>query len=181
MGRTLTHRRVRLRAVWLLILPFLYFAEPTAASLWVGGTLALVGLSVRTWAAGTIDKDRSLTTGGPYAHTRNPLYLGSLLLGTGLVVAGGVAWFLALFALFFAAAYGAAMRAEGRVLEERFGEGYRTYAARVPLLVPRLSAYRGGVDASFSLTRYRRNREWEALAGAAAGFALLVVKTVWFG
>ncbi len=182
-GPTISYRKLRLRSVWLLILPFFYFAAPTQGLLVGGGGLALLGLAIRAWAAGSIHKDRLLTTGGPYAHTRNPLYLGSLFLGLGVVVAGGVVWFAVLFALFYAVIYGATMRQERRSLEDLFGDPYREYAEHVPLLLPRLTAYRGPThsETSFSVARYRRNREWEALLGGLAGFGLLAVKTIWFG
>ena len=73
MSRRLNLRRLRLRAVWLLIIPFYVFAAPSANLLWWGAGLSAAGLSLRAWAAGSIRKDRELATTGPYAHTRNPL------------------------------------------------------------------------------------------------------------
>jgi protein-S-isoprenylcysteine O-methyltransferase Ste14 len=179
---SLSIRWLRLRAVWLLIVPFLWLATPTPALLVAGLVLAAVGLGVRAWAAGFIQKDRVLTTTGPYAFTRNPLYLGSLLLGLGTVIAGGKWLFVAVFLAFFALVYGRTMKREEAHLEEAFNDRYRHYAERVPLLVPRLAPYRGshpGGGAGFSVSQYRRNREWEALLGAAAGFAFLAVKMLW--
>ena len=179
-------RLLRLRAVWLLVLPFLWLARPTSGYLVVGSALAALGLSLRAWAAGTIRKDAGLTTTGPYAHTRNPLYLGSLLLGVGVTTAGGHwAWPLA-FLAFYAAAYGSTMAAESDRLASAFGARYTAYAAQVPALLPRLAPWRGldprGGDApgraapGFTWAQYRRNREWEALLGALGGFAVLVAK-----
>ncbi|MBT8337088.1 MAG: isoprenylcysteine carboxylmethyltransferase family protein, partial [Gemmatimonadetes bacterium] len=98
-------RKVRLRVVWLLIIPFFWFARPSPTLLVVGLGLAAAGLAVRASAAGFIHKDRVLTTTGPYARTRNPLYLGSSLLGMGITVAGGRWQFVAAFLLFFAVVY----------------------------------------------------------------------------
>ena len=170
-------RVLRLRAVWLLVLPFLWLARPTAVHLAAGAALASLGLALRAWAAGTICKDAELTTTGPYAHTRNPLYLGSLLLGLGVSTAGGHwAWPL-LFVAFYAAAYGSAMIAEGDLLASTFGARYAAYAAEVPALIPRLTAWRAGDGAAgFTWAQYRRHREWEALLGALGGFAVLVAK-----
>jgi protein-S-isoprenylcysteine O-methyltransferase Ste14 len=174
-------RWLRLRAVWLLVLPFLWLSRPTPSLLLVGLVLATAGLALRAWAAGVIHKDRELTTTGPYAFTRNPLYLGSLFLGLGTVVAGGDWIFVGVFLAFFAFVYGRTMKHEEESLEEAFQERYRHYAREVPLLVPRLAPYRaqGAAGASFSLARYRGNREWEALLGAVAGFTFLTVKMLW--
>lgn len=135
-----------------------------------------MGLAIRAWSAGSIRKDRELATGGPYAHTRNPLYLGSFLLGTGAVVAGGLWVFVALFAVFFWTVYGAAMREEAAGLRERFGESYERYADAVPLFLPRPTPYRAAQRSGFDKALYMRNREWEALLGLMAAFALLAAK-----
>ncbi|MFV2074357.1 MAG: isoprenylcysteine carboxylmethyltransferase family protein, partial [Thermoanaerobaculales bacterium] len=174
-------RKLRLRSAWLLILPFFYFASPTPGPMAMGVALSALGLVVRAWAAGTIHKDRVLTTGGPYSYTRNPLYLGSLFLGFGVVVAGGMVWFAALFTGFYALVYGVTMGVERRGLEALFGDSYREYSERVPALMPRPTPYRGATrgETSFSVDRYRRNKEWEAFLGSAAGFGLLAAKMIW--
>jgi len=171
-------RGLRLRAVWLLVIPFLWLARPTPFLLAAGAPPALLGLVLRGWAAGTIRKEEELTTGGPYAYTRNPLYLGSLLLGLGITTAGGHWAWPALFLVFFAAVYGRTMASEHRLLGELFGERYSAWAAHVPALLPRLSPWRAAASegSSFSWARYRRNREWEAVLGALAGFAFLALK-----
>lgn len=182
-------RRVRLRAVWLLVVPFLVLARPRPHLLAIGGALALAGIGLRAWAAGCIRKDDELATGGPYAFTRNPLYLGSLLIGSGAAVAGGRPIFVVLFLGFFALVYHRTMHREERLLEERFGDRYRRYRERVPRLVPRLTPYRpddaGGAESArpgpFSPSRYLGNREWEAALGTAAGFGFLVVKMLLYG
>jgi protein-S-isoprenylcysteine O-methyltransferase Ste14 len=180
---SVTVRWLRLRAVWLLVVPFLWLASPTPRLMLVGVVLAAAGLALRAWAAGVIHKDRELTTTGPYAFTRNPLYLGSLLLGLGTVIAGGEWVFVALFLAFFALVYGRTMKREEAVLTEAFRERYEHYSAQVPLLLPRLAPYRardvGERRGGFSVSRYRRNREWEALLGAVAGFAFLAAKMWW--
>jgi protein-S-isoprenylcysteine O-methyltransferase Ste14 len=173
---------LRLRAVWFLVLPFFWFARPTPEYWLAGLALALVGLWLRAWAAGVIHKDHELTMTGPYAFTRNPLYLGSLLLGFGMTMAGGRWIFPAISLVFFALIYGRTMKREEAELERLFGERFRAYAAGVPVLLPRLRAYRpsGGVAGrGFSLERYLGYREYEALLGAAAGFAILAVKLIW--
>lgn len=175
-------RRLRLKAVWLLILPFLWFSHPTPTVLTAGGLLALLGLVVRGWAAGTIHKERELTTTGPYAFTRNPLYVGSFFLGLGITVAGGHWIWPALFMAFYVGVYGKTMAGERDLLTGLFGDRYRAYAANVPAVIPRLAPWRepGVVGGGFTLAQYVRNREWEAGVGALLGFLFLAGKW-WFG
>ena len=180
MSRRLDPRKLRLRAVWLLIIPFYLYASPSTILLAWGAGLSTVGLAIRAWAAGSIHKDRELATTGPYAHTRNPLYLGSCFLGSGVTVAGGQWVFGVAFLVFFLLVYRATVLREVSELEVRFGEGYRVYRAQVPSVLPRVTSYEGESSGSapvtFSRARYMRNREWEAALGAAAAFGLLALK-----
>jgi protein-S-isoprenylcysteine O-methyltransferase Ste14 len=175
------HRKVRLWLAWILGIAFFWLARPLAASLWIGGAIVVAGLLIRGWAAGVLEKDRALATSGPYAFTRNPLYLGSFLLGTGAAVAGGRPVVGVAFLGFFAVVYGSTMARESIALEARFPEGYRHYRDAVPGFLPGLARYRppprlGLETTAFSLTRYIRNREYEALLGAVGGMGLLALK-----
>ena len=180
MSRRLDLRRLRLRAVWLLIIPFYFYASPSTTLLAWGAGVSAAGLALRAWAAGSIQKDRELATTGPYAHTRNPLYLGSFFLGAGVTVAGGRWVFGVAFLVFFVLVYRATVLGEVAELEARFGERYRVYGAHVPLVLPRITAYDGEPSDSppvaFSRAHYMRNREWEAALGATAAFGLLALK-----
>ena len=178
-------RQLRLRVVWLLVLPFLVLARPSPPMLMFGAGLALAGAALRAWAAGTIRKELELSTTGPYAHTRNPLYLGSCLIGLGFTVAGGRPTFVLLFIIFFAWIYGRSIRAEARLLNERFGDQYAKYAGSVPAFLPRIILSRASCErcnasgGGFRLERWRSNREYEALLGVLAGFVFLIVKLLW--
>lgn len=169
---------VRVGAAWLLAVPFLVLSRPTPMLLLVGSVVAAAGLVIRGWAAGTVEKDRDLTTSGPYAHTRNPMYLGSFVIGLGLTLAGGGWVWPAAFGLFFVIVYAPTMSREGRALAERFGAAYAEYAAAVPAFVPRVTP--GGSGRSSAVTfawgRYRRYREWEAALGAGAALIVLALK-----
>lgn len=171
-------RRLRLRAVWLLVLPFLWLSRPTLPLLVGGAVLGALGLFIRGWAAGTIHKEKELTTTGPYAHTRNPLYVGTFFLGLGVTLAGGQWWWPTLFLVFYVGVYGTTMAGEVALLTELYGDRFRTYAAHVPPLLPRLTPWRepGVRGQGFTFSQYRRNREWEALLGALAGFGFLGAK-----
>lgn len=174
---------LRLRALWLLIPPFLVLAQPTPRTLLVGGGLALLGCSLRSWAAGHIRKRETLAVTGPYAYLRHPLYVGSLFLGLGVTIAGARPSFYVLFAVFFAVVYIRTVRCEDRVLAERFGETFWRYRSRVRGLLPRVSPYRpegarSRPSGRFSLRRWLRNREYEALLGMMAGMAVLGLKMI---
>lgn len=175
-------RKLRLKAVWLLIVPFLWLSRPTPSVLATGALLAVLGLVIRGWAAGTIHKERELTTTGPYAFTRNPLYVGSFFLGLGITLAGGHWIWPVLFLAFYAGVYGKTMAGERALLTEIFGDRYHAYAANVPAVAPRLTPWRepGVVGGGFTLAQYVRNREWEAGVGAFVGFLFLTGKW-WLG
>ena len=180
MRRPLDLRRLRLRAVWLLIIPFYIYASPTTILIWWGAGVSAAGLALRAWAAGSIQKDRELATTGPYAHTRNPLYLGSFILGVGVTVAGGRWVFGVAFLVFFLVVYRATVLCEAAELKARFGERYRVYVEEVPSVLPRIIPYHGERSESppggYSRARYMRNREWEAALGAVAAFGVLALK-----
>ena len=163
----------------------LSLAKPNGTSLVAGGSLIAIGLLIRAWAASLLKKDRELAVSGPYAHTRNPLYLGSLLMGLGGAVAAASLWLGLAFLAFFAWGYAPAIGRESAHLAGLFGESYRSYRARVPALIPRVAPYRRREELSGRTTSgprrispalYMRNREWEAALGAAAALAVLIVK-----
>jgi protein-S-isoprenylcysteine O-methyltransferase Ste14 len=154
---------------------YLVFAQPVWPLLIAGSAVALVGLGIRAYAAGHLEKDQNLAMGGPYAYTRNPLYLGSLLLGVGLVVAGAQ-WILAVvFVVFFLVVYLPVMRREERNLRKRFGRKFDDYAAAVPLFFPHQKPLKPSLT-KFEWNRYRKNREYEAALGYLAGVVFLIAK-----
>jgi protein-S-isoprenylcysteine O-methyltransferase Ste14 len=142
----------------------LVLARPTAASLLLALPLATLGEATRIWASGHIEKTRCLATGGPYAHSRNPLYMGSLLIALGVAVACASPWVVLAVAAYFLAFYPSVMREEEAFLASRFPEAHAAWAAAVPLFWPRPSP--GGPRSSrFEWARVRANREWRT-AGA---------------
>lgn len=171
--------RWRVRLGYPLAFIFFILAAPTARSILVGCIIAAIGLFIRGSAAGYLRKDRELATSGPYARTRNPLYLGSAFLAAGFAIAGH-SWLAgALVTLYFAIFYSAVMRNEEQDLRAQFGAAFNQYAAHVPLFFPFWvgSKYSAGTAAKpkekFSWHQYRRNREYQALLGALAGLAAL--------
>ncbi len=146
-------------------------APQSAPIVW---SLALVvpGLALRGYAAGYVKKNRELTQTGPYAHTRNPLYLGSILIAAGFAVAL-LSWVVALvLAIGFALIYIPVIASEERYLRATFS-GFDAYCRRVPRLIPRPTAAKPDSEGAqtdsggFSLMLYLKHREYNALLGAA--------------
>lgn len=163
-------------AYWLL-------AKPTLHSILYGTIVAAFGLIVRAVASGHLRKDRELATTGPYACTRNPLYLGSALLAAGFIVAGH-SWVAgALVAVYFAVFYYAVMQNEEDDLRARFGAAFENYAARVPLFFPRgpqeptaAGTCAPEPKAGFSWSQYLSNREYKAAIGAIGAMATMCLR-----
>ena len=166
--------RLRVTTGFVLVAAFAWFSHPDLRSLAWGMPLSVLGLLLRGWAAGHLEKDSRLATSGPYAHVRNPLYLGTLLVAAGLVVASR-RWLLALlFAAVFLLIYLPAIELEEQHLAELFPD-FAIYASRVPALWPIWSV---AGENRFQWRLYIRNREYQALAGFLAGVALLVAKVM---
>lgn len=156
---------------------FFLLAHPRPRTLIAGSLVSLLGLLLRAWAAGHIRKNDALAVSGPYAYTRNPLYLGSFLLGLGFTIGAG-RWYLGLlFAALFLGIYFPVMRVESRTMQQLFGGSFTKYAAAVPLFFPRLTPYRSGeAKMRFDRTLYLRYREYEAALGLLFAWGLLIVK-----
>ena len=165
--------RWRVRLGYPLALAVLWFSRPTLQSILLGALAGAIGLCIRAYAAGYLHKQEVLTVTGPYAYTRNPLYLGSAILALGAGIAT-YSWIsISILVIYFAVFYSIVMRREERELHLRHGESFEEYARTVPLFVPRLTAAKlpGNSAGSFSLAQYKKNHEWQA----AAGFLLLLV------
>jgi len=160
---------------------FFLLAQSRPWTLVVGGLVALPGLALRGWATGHLRKNDALATTGPYAYTRNPLYLGSLVIGLGFTIAAGRLILGLVFAGLFLGIYVPVMRVEAKTLTELFGKDYQDYAAAVPLFLPRVTAYgAGAAKAKFDPALYRRYRERQAAIGSVVAWLLLAIKWYWF-
>jgi len=147
-------------------------ARPRLMSVAAGMALALCGEALRIWASGHIEKTERLATGGPYAHTRNPLYLGSALMGLGVAVASASVLAGLAVSAYFAVWYPAVIREESAFLAARFPEEYGAWARDVPAFLPVL--HPSGPRASrFDWGRVRTNREWRTAAALPVAAALL--------
>ena len=172
-------RRIRVPLGFAFAALYIWRARPTWISLAAGSLIALIGVAIRAVASGHISKNSELTTSGPYAYTRNPLYLGSIVIALGFAVAALRWWIVLALVVLFVAIYIPVILAEESFLRSRFPE-FDGYARDVPRLLPRFRKHptSGG---SFSRERYLQHREYNALIGTALMIAALVAKMFWAG
>ena len=176
---------IRLKNLSLRFLPLyglglalLIFHAPAWQAVWIGLLPIAAGLALRGWGAGHLVKNDALTTSGPYAHLRHPLYLGTLLIGTGFGVAIGGGYSLALLALlwpWFAFHYFPRKESvESDRLMARYGDRFGRYRQAVPALVPRLRAWYDEVEparpTTWAFERYSDNNELGTLLAAGLGW-----------
>jgi protein-S-isoprenylcysteine O-methyltransferase Ste14 len=155
---------------------YFWLARPSWRSLAFGSLLIIPGLLIRALASGHVRKNEALAMSGPYAHTRNPLYLGSLLIGIGFALAARSWWVGIILVLMFFAIYVPVIRSEEAYLHEKFPE-FQTYASNVPRMIPRITAaYKNEVSSGFSMDLYLKHREYNALLGSVMLMAALMVK-----
>jgi protein-S-isoprenylcysteine O-methyltransferase Ste14 len=166
--------KLRVPGGFLLAAAFLWLSEPSVPSLAAGLPVSIMGLAIRGWAAGHLEKNTALADSGPYGWVRNPLYLGTLTAAAGLVIAARRWELAALAAAFFALIYLPVIELEEQHLKELF-PAFPEYAARVPKLIPRPAQRTAGK--TFQWRLYRHNREYEALLAFLAGAAVLFWKT----
>ena len=166
MIQFLARRRVALGLVAAVLA--LVLASPTWESWRIGLMIAAIGEAVRVWAAGHLEKGREVTRSGPYRWTRHPLYVGSCIVAAGVAVAARSTMVALLIAIYMVTTITAAVRTEEAFLRRTFGDTYDRYveSRAEPMARP------------FSLARALKNREYRAISGIAAGFAILALKVL---
>ena len=175
-------QRIRVPAGLVLAPLLIIAARPSPAALAVGAVIAVAGLLTRAWASGYLRKNQELTVTGPYAHTRNPLYLGTFLMGGGVAIASGAWWFAAIYVALYLLIYVPVMIAEAETLAQLFEGEYPAYRREVPLFLPRVTPYQSPHSSGsnqrrrFALSQYLKHREYRAALGVAAAFAILAAK-----
>jgi hypothetical protein len=176
-------RRIRVPMGFVFAGVYIWLARPTFVSMAWSLLLVLPGLWLRGYAAGYVKKNAELTMTGPYAYTRNPLYLGSMLIAFGFAAASKSIVIVLLLAVLFAVIYIPVIRSEEAFLRSKFAD-FDAYAASVPRLLPRMRAARVADTSSnmergvFSFPLYRKHREYNALMGATAIYAVLALRII---
>jgi protein-S-isoprenylcysteine O-methyltransferase Ste14 len=167
--------RLRVPSGFVLLAAFVWLAKPDLESLARGMLISIFGLAIRAWAAGHLEKNMALAQSGPYAWVRNPLYLGTLTVAAGFVIAAQ-RWELAvLFAAVFVLVYLPVVELEEQHLANLF-PAFADYKKRVPKLIPRMPRKPGTQPFRWSV--YRRNEEYQALGGFLLGAAVLLWKAL---
>jgi protein-S-isoprenylcysteine O-methyltransferase Ste14 len=171
-------RRIRVPLGFLFAVLYFWLARPSWRSLMLGAIVVVPGLLIRALASGHVRKNEALATSGPYAYTRNPLYLGSLVMGIGFCVAARSSWVGVALVVMFFAIYLPVIRDEEAFLRRTFPE-FEEYSRRVPRMLPRLaprSVNGNEGSAGFSVELYVKHREYNALIGAVAMAVALIFK-----
>ena len=170
-------KRIRVPLGFVFAVFFLWLARPTLLFIALSLLLVLPGIALRAYASGYVKKNAELTVTGPYAYTRNPLYLGSMMIAFGFALASRSIWIAVALAALFAVIYIPVIQGEERFLRATFPD-FDAYAMRVPRLLPRLSPVvpASGGEGEFPAALYRKHREYNALIGAAAIYAALSLR-----
>ncbi len=176
-------KRIRVPLGFLFAGTYFWIARPNEHSLLASLLLVLPGIALRGYASGYVKKNAELTTTGPYAYTRNPLYLGSMLIAFGFAGASRNSWIVVALAALFAMIYWPTILGEEAYLRTRFPE-FAAYAQRVPRLLPRLYV-RGQADepeqhGQFSWKLYLQHREYNSLLGSIFLFFALIARMLWW-
>ena len=168
-------RRIRVPLGFLFAVLYFWLARPSWRSMMLGTILIVPGLLIRALASGHVRKNEALATSGPYAYTRNPLYLGSLLIGWGFAVAARSWWVGVALVVMFFAIYVPVIGDEEAFLRQKFPE-FEEYARRVPRMLPRIRPGSGDSTGGFSFDLYLKHREYNALLGCVLLTGALIVK-----
>jgi len=168
-------QRLRVTAGFVMVVAFAWLSQPSFRSLAIGLPVSAIGLLLRAWATGHLEKNIRLAETGPYAYVRNPLYLGTLLVAAGLAIAARRWVLAALFAAVFLLIYLPAIELEEQHLRKLF-PNFAAYSERVPALLPAMKPVNNGGRFRFSM--YVRNREYQALLGLLAGAIFLLAKVL---
>ena len=166
-----------LLARWRVSLGFVFaamvvwLATPSPRSLMIGAAIAVIGESIRVWAAGHLEKSKEVTQSGPYRYTRHPLYLGSSIIGIGIAVVSDNMVVYQIIFVYLVLFLVAAIRSEEAHLREKFGDAYDAYAERRAEPMVR----------QFSWGRAVGNREHHTIVGLLSGLLLLAGKMILAG
>ncbi|MFN8006584.1 MAG: isoprenylcysteine carboxylmethyltransferase family protein [Terriglobia bacterium] len=158
-----------------MALLYFYICQPIFVSFLWGSWIALLGILLRAWASGHLYKNQRVATSGPYAFTRNPLYLGSFIIGLGFCLIARSYAATGIFVFLFAVLYIPSMQRETEYLRETFGAVYSHYEAGVPVFFPRWTPF-PCLPNSFNFHQYFANKEYKAGLGYLGALALLLLK-----
>ncbi|MBP7146166.1 MAG: isoprenylcysteine carboxylmethyltransferase family protein [Acidobacteria bacterium] len=173
---------VRLVALFAALGALAFCSRPRPGPLVAGALLVAAGEAIRVWAAGHLRKTVRLVTSGPYRYTRNPLYLGRLVIFSGIALMAWLPYGLNLavlaagWALFFGYYLPRKERIEPARLAQAHGAAYDAYRSSVPAILPRLKPWAGASQAPWGWDNFVRNREGLTLVGLLLLVALFAAR-----
>jgi len=176
--KTLYTWRVRFGLLALILT--VLFARPTLLSILIAMAVTSAGLSLRFWACGHLKKEKELTTSGPYRYTRNPLYLGNVFIGIGVVIGSNSWGVILIFAIYFLVFYPIIILEEKKRMQKLFPHQYRQYSKNVPLFLPNFRPPWPKSPRKFSWQLYKYNKEIRAFFGALFYWAILTALMFFF-
>jgi protein-S-isoprenylcysteine O-methyltransferase Ste14 len=168
----------RVRAGLIGVILVVILAKPDLPSLMGGLGVCLPGLLLRAWASGHLRKQKELTISGPYMYTRNPLYLGNLIIGFGIVIASRSLWGFFIFMAYFLLFYPLVIQTEKKRMKELFPDEYEEYRKKTPLFLPSLNPFSSERKNRFSWRNFRENKEWRAVFGTGFFWLILLTKFI---
>jgi protein-S-isoprenylcysteine O-methyltransferase Ste14 len=157
----------------LCLIAILWLATPDAWSIFGGFLLMMAGMFFRAWSSGHINKDKELATEGPYSLTRNPLYFGSLILGSGIAVASNNRITTIIFIVYYLAFFTFLIAIERKRMRKRFGQQYDAWAKEANLFFPKIKKIG---KSNFNIAYYMKNREYRVLYFSLFITAVLIIK-----
>ncbi len=170
----------RVRSGFLALILSVLVARPTLLSLLGGLAVTSAGLAIRLWACGHLKKEKELTTSGPYRYTRNPLYLGNVFIGIGVVISSNFWGAILIFAIYFLVFYPVIILEEKSRMHKLFPQQYKTYSQKVPLFFPKIRSSWPKNPQKFSWELFKKNKETRALFGALIYWVILTVLMLFF-
>jgi protein-S-isoprenylcysteine O-methyltransferase Ste14 len=168
--------RWRVRVSLLFVVMAVVLAKPEHWSILVGVGLTLIGLTIRTWACGHLEKEKKLTTSGPYQYTRNPLYFGNLMIGLGVVIGAQSWWILGCAFVVFVIFYPVIILSEKQKMEELFPLEYAEYKRLAPLFFPSFFSTLPRQKIRFRWALHKNNREFRAIVGSVIFWLIITAK-----
>jgi len=157
----------------LCLIAVLRLATPNARSIFIGFFFMMIGMFFRGWSSGYIDKDKELAVDGPYSLTRNPLYFGNLLIGSGITVACNNLPSLLIFLIYYFTFFPFLIAVERKRLRKRFGSRYDEWAKQANLFFPKIKKIK---KFNFNIAYYMKNREYRVLFYSLFVIAVLIIK-----
>ncbi|UCE42068.1 MAG: isoprenylcysteine carboxylmethyltransferase family protein [Candidatus Aminicenantes bacterium] len=170
----------RVRVSLLFVALAVVLAEPKLLSILIGVGLTFIGLILRTWACGHLEKEKKLTTSGPYRYSRNPLYFGNLLIGLGVVIGAQSWWVMGCAFMVFVIFYPVIILSEKQKMEELFPLEYPEYKKLVPLFFPSYFTTWPHQNTRFRWALHKKNREYRAIIGSTLFWIIITAKLLFF-